>query len=738
MKKTISIIVAIVFALSVIPFIAVNATAHDVYVAAGGSGDGSSESSPLGTMQEALESASAKATSGNTATIHISGALTFEIDLAYNTPVHAGELKITGGSLSISSTGNSIWVMGGPTVFENIALSTNVALGLCTDGWDFTVGEGVSTSGKDFYIFAAGCFSNHKDKYVSNHFDGTKYPDDANITLLSGKFAEVQVFRANAKGPIDGDATLTVGGTAEIVRLSVFRSAPAGSTVKNAKIILDGGKVGLFCSNTDRPAASLKTDMGATQSFRVIITDKFNISGSFGASANDTFSGISGCGAGNYTEETAAQFLSSCDYKLEVADSLYDTVISSGKVQTVTFGGIVKSSGQPVDTPGDQPGEVNPGGGDDPVGGDDNPSGTDPDETSTPIWVKDGGTGDGMTKDSPLGTIQKALSAAAKLNGNVTINVIGTVPFSFGGKVMYASPRHKSNVKFTGGTISFTADENSMWRMGGNVTFENVTFTTDKSFGFITDFYEFTFGDGVKTSGSIYVTVAGTFNGEQYTSAYSSRHFRNGVYSGNAKITLRSGSFAEVEVFRTNALGNISGSAVITIGGTASVGRLVTTRNARFTIDYTTVILDGGKITAFLADTDRQPLHLQQYRGFGTSKTFRVMISKNFDISQSFNNDNTSDTFFGCSGLGAGTFSKAEANELFGDVRYILEVQDGAWNAVNGASDKIQKSTFTTVRRVSNDYAPPTADNLSGAIAATVCAIFASGTVLYITKKKGR
>ncbi|MBQ7604534.1 MAG: hypothetical protein IJU75_06220 [Clostridia bacterium] len=345
MKKTISFLLTLALVIHFIPLLgvfALESEATDVYVSAEGTGEGLSSEAPLGSVTAAIEKAADLAADGEEVTIHVSGTAAFDFaeagTLSYNVPVHSGTVTITGdgtGILTFSSSGQAQIVFGGSTVFENITLSTSNNIVFITDANDFEIGVGVSTSGS-FYICASGSINSLVSSYVSNRFDGSKFEGDARITVLSGKFAEVQIFRGNGLGPIDGNAYIKIGGTAEIGRLNIWRSSKVNCTVNDATIVLDGGVVSVFAANHDGKPAN--NSYGASHSFHVVLTDNFDISGSFTAGGT----GLSGICAGTYSDSSYITTLKSMtNYVLHVQDKgLYDNIISgslSSKVRSDYF-----------------------------------------------------------------------------------------------------------------------------------------------------------------------------------------------------------------------------------------------------------------------------------------------------------------------------------------------------------------------------------------------------------------
>ncbi len=359
---------------------------------------------------------------------------------------------------------------------------------------------------------------------------------------------------------------------------------------------------------------------------------------------------------------------------------------------------------------------------------------------SVDLYVKAGGTGDGSSESSAFGSLADAYTAAASKNGDVTIHVVGTVDLNFGTKT-YIAPEHSNTITITGGKLNDVYTAGWFWVLGGKTVIENIEIATAKGIYFITDFYDFTVGTGVTTTGKFYVGV---------TASNASRHLDSDTktYTGNAKITLLSGSYTDVSIMRQNSKGTkIVGSSTITIGGTAAVDNLVTARNmANGTIDNSTIILDGGKVNRFLANCDRAAADLVKPDYFsGATGTFKVVVTKNFKIADSFKEENGS-TFFGISGVTAAAATAEQQEALLGKGVFTLEIDSEVYDEVIAATDKIQSITFDTIEKKTasagsdenpevptDPVVPPTADFVSAAIAAGLLAI---GTVVVIGKKR--
>ena len=98
-----------------------------LYVKAGGTGDGYSDSSPLGTVEAAI---SKIAGSGISSKIVLLGDVEMNLTSGYTEPVHSELITITGahgessgGRLRFRTSDQIHWILSGPLKFENIELA---------------------------------------------------------------------------------------------------------------------------------------------------------------------------------------------------------------------------------------------------------------------------------------------------------------------------------------------------------------------------------------------------------------------------------------------------------------------------------------------------------------------------------------------------------------------------------------------------------------------------------------
>ena len=175
------------------------------------------------------------------------------------------------------------------------------------------------------------------------------------------------------------------------------------------------------------------------------------------------------------------------------------------------------------------------------------------------VYVTDGGTGDGSSKDAPVGTLADAYAALGDDGGKIVITDQVTLTSKF------VEPTHSGKVTITGGTLALNSIR---FVLNGATTFENLTMHGNGSYlSLIAQFNPVVFGEGITVTGfgdfsSIakgIVIVGGVLSGE-------------GVYDdstllGNdTNITIKSGK-AIIISFCRNVDKAFTGTAHVNIEG---------------------------------------------------------------------------------------------------------------------------------------------------------------------------
>lgn len=205
------------------------AAENTVYVSDGGTGDGSSASTPVGTLADAY---AALGDEGGKIVITD----TVSIETSFVEPTHSGEITLTGGTLAITDVH---YMLNGATTFENITFKGDGAYFLVVAQFNPVVfGEGITVTGFGNFVnilksvcILGGCRVNY-DKYN----DDTLLGKDTNITVKSGK-AIVVGFSYGVNKNYTGTSNITIeGGTL----CNIYLGSVTG-TGKNAVLNYKGG-----------------------------------------------------------------------------------------------------------------------------------------------------------------------------------------------------------------------------------------------------------------------------------------------------------------------------------------------------------------------------------------------------------------------------------------------------------------------------------------------------------------
>jgi len=329
-----------------------------LYVKAGGTGDGYSDSSPLGTVEAAI---SKIAGSGISSKIVLLGDVEMNLTSGYTEPVHSELITITGahgessgGRLRFRTSDQIHWILSGPLKFENIELapaSTSPTQNIvfrchCNP---FTFGQKVISPNGTYIIGGVadtkpnGASESVRDRHNYNA-NTNSYTGNASITLESGTVNEIGLFTRGgvvSGASHNGKLDLRLEGSVTVNKIAVYRNRGDGLS-GDVNIYLNGGKVTTFvCHNH----STSNTGVGRDNKFAVIITDKFDISKSFASAAGSGFfSGIAGSSlsvsaAGSMLYDTAYG-----EYVCKIEAGVYNSVISSGKIFDGSFDRIEKIS----------------------------------------------------------------------------------------------------------------------------------------------------------------------------------------------------------------------------------------------------------------------------------------------------------------------------------------------------------------------------------------------------------
>ena len=253
----------IMLVISALLLVTAFAAENTVYVTDGGSGDGSSASSPVGTLADAY---AALGNDGGKIIIKD----TYTLSAKFTEPAHDGEITITGGTFSV---GNVRFVLNGATTFENVTIQGKKYFTIVAQFNHITFGEGITVSGFGDFLSVAesitiiGGLQSGEDKYE----DDSVIDDDVNITIKSGKALLIcssrQVdkdFTGTVNLNIEGGTLYNIylgtsgGGTGGSVNMNVSGGTFLRNIFSNAKITKVYGSVNVRITGGDFSATAFE------------------------------------------------------------------------------------------------------------------------------------------------------------------------------------------------------------------------------------------------------------------------------------------------------------------------------------------------------------------------------------------------------------------------------------------------------------------------------------------------
>ncbi len=247
MKKLLNYLLLTVIISAMLLF-AASAADNVIFLKDGGTGDGSSASSAVGTLDAALARINTKAE----ATVVICGPFTQSADyVPQRTYTKVTYTSVYGGVDYRESAGANWQFNGvrfacrGETVFENIDfVSKGSFYRIAGQHKPVTLGEGITVTGenltgttiaKSFAILGGfeKDFANVSMSSVAS----------TNVTVLSGEYLYIVPFAYNVNGSYKGTANINIGGTADVRTLLCCSAYPSGVTVGNVRVTLTGSPV---------------------------------------------------------------------------------------------------------------------------------------------------------------------------------------------------------------------------------------------------------------------------------------------------------------------------------------------------------------------------------------------------------------------------------------------------------------------------------------------------------------
>ena len=254
-RKLVSLFLLVLslFALS----LAAAAADNVVFLATGGTGDGSSPDAPIGRLTAAMD---ALDLSRDDATVVLVGEFKQTTFFAY-TEEFSGTVTITAvyDGVDYRESGASFefvpsrFVLFGKTTFENIdckALGTNLLI--VAQHHTVTVGEGVSITGDQLRGTTIGNSFAILGGYQKDQNDPPAASDaDTNITVLSGSKIYIVAFSRQILGEYTGTAHIKIGGNADVSAVHASAAYPDDVKVGKTEVeVTDNARVGILYGTT--------------------------------------------------------------------------------------------------------------------------------------------------------------------------------------------------------------------------------------------------------------------------------------------------------------------------------------------------------------------------------------------------------------------------------------------------------------------------------------------------------
>ena len=215
MKKRFFIFLAVICMFTAC--MAINSLAATVYVSDGGTGDGSSEAKPLGSLTDAYNAV------GGEGEIVLCGTVTVPLNKgdttrnAFVEPAHDGKITIRGNDKNATLLFASPYEyhLSGETEFKDLTISSGAytsGINFCARGHHITMGENLTMYssgtvsgqvGTKVYLHG-GCIPSAT---VAGYLEGDKH-----ITVKSGTYWGIIGFDRNITGTTTGSVTIEIGG----------------------------------------------------------------------------------------------------------------------------------------------------------------------------------------------------------------------------------------------------------------------------------------------------------------------------------------------------------------------------------------------------------------------------------------------------------------------------------------------------------------------------------------------
>lgn len=589
-----------------------------IFVCEDKNGDGSSPLSPVGSLTEAFGLV------GEGGKIVLTGTASFPNKTMLQLPACTGEVTLTsvhGGNdyrklcnAAFGFTGTSFVCFNGDIVLDDITAKIGSStVGFCFNFHNAYIGEGFEIEEPSgYHLFVLGGTNSDtalpalaKNKAVS-------------ITILSGRYHTLSGYtRRVTNVSHEGTVTVNLGGDAEVNAYSVgpiSTGARGGESIVNLSDAATVNTMYLGGYQSGAMNGSVTVNIGDTATVKSIL----NYNSTYFASTKKNLN-IQSAEASlpeNYTDifDNITTVLQAYTVTLPLPEDAPDislaqllvngeTAVSSVSGSAVAFESIEKQATLSLTYKDSVYRRI--------VFDVDATSGTavatlanDTTYDGSVIYVADGASGDGLTVDSPVGTLTSAHKAMLTAGGTVVLCGEVTVPAKI------TLPSHEETVTYT--SVYGSSDYREHARLffpngmtvllGGDSVFTDINIHTT-TYAFITaGFHTLTFDTGV-------VTTAGPeaeglkksegANGLYLAGGYNGASIGEVEVASDANITLRSGFFRRVYGFsRLSGKTTYTGTATILLEGTAEVDELIvgatgnsaTAKNAHVTVKDNAII----------------------------------------------------------------------------------------------------------------------------------------------------
>ena len=440
-----------------------------VYVNDGGTGDGSSAASPLGSMEAALD-----AIKGG-GKIIVNEAIT--LDEPIFEPAHENAITVSGGKLIFNQSPHCRWYLGGPTTFENTAIAfgeKNISKSamLVARYNPLTLGQKITTSVSTLVV-VGGC---QYPLYPSEREPASD--SDTNITINSGTVNAVIGFtRGTGSATLRGTSHITInGGTIKTIYGASVHGQYAGST----DITVNGGTIGRIYTGGDTDARRLNgnakitinggTVGGLTVNNVMGRTEVYYLGGRLDAVTKQV-------GDANQNQLSSDSTLNLIVKKgLRAADLLeaFDTAVYEDGSK-VSAGDAAVAEYTLLDKKPEKSRA-----------------------TTARVYLSNAGNGDGMTPETAISDITKAYELLDGVDGTIVVINDFKLPTNF------TEPAHESKIVITSydgeryfdGGLDFGS--RTRFYFSGDTTLENTRFIYTTSLLFVGNFHNICFGTGLE------------------------------------------------------------------------------------------------------------------------------------------------------------------------------------------------------------------------------------------------